>query len=52
MRPPSGGEKERRGEGEEVVEVEGMEKVRRRKRMGRIRRGGLRWEDMAVREGE
>lgn len=52
MRPPSGGEKERRKEEDEGLEVEGMGRERRRKRMGRMRKGGLRWEDMAVREGE
>lgn len=51
MRPPSGGEKEKREE-EERVEVEGMDKERRRKRMEKMTRGGLRWEDMAVRGGE
>lgn len=50
MRPPSGGEKERRDE-EELVEVEGMDSERRR-RKGRMRRDGLRWEDIVVREGE
>lgn len=58
MRPPSGGEKESR-EGEEVeVEVEegGVEaegtgsERRRRRRMGRMKRDGFRWEDMAARE--
>lgn len=35
---------------EEGVEVEGMDRERRRKRMGGMRRGGLRWEDIAVSE--
>lgn len=47
MRPPSGGEKERREGGEEGVEVEGMDSERRR-RMGRMRGDGLRWEDIVV----
>lgn len=38
-------------EGEEV-EVGGMERERSIKRTGRMRRGGLRWEDMAVWGGE
>lgn len=36
-------------EEEEGADVELMGRDRRRKRMGRMRRGWLRWEDMAVR---
>jgi len=56
VRPPSGGRKERREEGgvdvEIEMEVEGADRERRRKkRMGGMRRGGLRWEVMTVRGG-
>lgn len=36
----------------EGVDVELMGRERRRKRTGRMRRGWLRWKDMAVRGGE
>lgn len=39
-------------EEDEGVEVEGIERERSIKRTGRTRRGGSRWEDMAVRGGE
>lgn len=38
-------------EGGVEAEGKGSERRRRRRRMGRMRRDGFRWEDMAVREG-
>lgn len=51
MRPPSGGEKERRGEAG-GIEAEGMEMERRRRKRMAMMKAGLWYEAILVKEEE